>query len=41
MAKRKKKPVSLAQPMIRTTTVENPDWRPDRDGERAFPRMIR
>jgi hypothetical protein len=40
MTKRKKKPISLAQPMTRTTTVENPDWRPDRDGEKAFPRMI-
>lgn len=40
MAKRKKKPVSLAQPAIRTASVENPDWRPDRDGEKAFPRMV-
>jgi hypothetical protein len=40
MAKRKKKPVSLAQPMIRPMTVQNPDWRPDLDGEKAFPRDI-
>lgn len=40
MAKRKKKPISLAHPTIRTATIENPDWRPDRDGEKAFPRTI-
>jgi hypothetical protein len=40
MAKRKKKPVSLATPKLHVATVQNPDWAPDRDGEKAFPRDI-
>ena len=34
--KRKSKPIST----LATTMVENPDWRPDRDGEKPFPRYI-
>lgn len=40
MARRKKKPVSLSKMTIATASVENPSWRPDLDGEKAFPRMI-
>lgn len=40
MGKRKKKLVSLAGAKKHKATVDNPDWRPDRDGERAFPRKI-
>ncbi len=41
MAKRKKKSaISLAGPKVNLATVPNPDWRPDRDGEKAFPRDI-
>ena len=41
MARRKKKkPVTLSKLSLGVATVENPDWRPDRDGERAFPRMV-
>lgn len=36
--KRKKRPISLAGRHIQKRIVENPDWRPDLDGERAFPR---
>ncbi len=38
--KKKKKPVSVSKITIGVATVENPDWRPDRDGEKAFPRMV-
>src|ERR1051325_4719099 len=38
--KKKKKPVSLSKLSIGVATVENPDWRPDRDGEKAFPRLV-
>ena len=34
--KRKTKPMST----LATTMVENPDWRPDRDGEKPFPRYV-
>lgn len=47
MAKRKKKPAPQQPRLARdhaieltTTTVENPDWRPDRDGEAGFPRLV-
>jgi hypothetical protein len=41
MARRKKKkPVSVSKISIGLATVENPDWRPDRDGEKAFPRLV-
>ncbi len=39
MTKRRSKPKRKASP-IRTVMIENPDWRPDRDGEPGFPRMI-
>lgn len=40
MAKRrKKKPVSQ-KPQTNIRAIENPDWRPDRDGEKAFPRTV-
>jgi hypothetical protein len=38
--KKKKKPVSLSKISVGVATVENPDWRPDRDGEKAFPRLV-
>lgn len=38
--KKKKKPISLSKISVGVATVENPDWRPDRDGEKAFPRMV-
>ncbi len=40
MARKKKKPVTLSKLTIATASVENPSWRPDLDGEKAFPRMI-
>jgi hypothetical protein len=40
MAKRKKKPVSLAGPKVHIASVPNPDWQPDRDGEKGFPKDI-
>lgn len=47
MAKRKKKQKAPAPRLardkaieLRVTEVENPDWRPDRDGEAGFPRLI-
>lgn len=40
MAKRKKKPITLAMPKMQVASVQNPDWRPDLDGEKAFPREI-
>ncbi len=36
-ARRKPKPM----PTVPVTTVENPDWRRDRDGDRAFPRYVK
>lgn len=38
MAKGRKKP-KVDSPIIKSE-VENPDWRPARDGEKAFPRYI-
>src|SRR5688500_17371364 len=38
MARRKRKTKSIST--LATTTVENPDWRPDRDGEKPFPRYV-
>lgn len=40
MAKRDRKKISLAGSHLRKRTVANPDWRPDLDGEKAFPRNI-
>jgi hypothetical protein len=40
MARHKKKPVSLAGPKVHLATIQNPDWRADLDGEKAFPRDI-
>jgi hypothetical protein len=40
MARHKKRPVSLAGPKVHLATVQNPDWRADLDGEKAFPRDI-
>lgn len=39
MAKKRTKPKVPPSP-IRLATVENPDWRPDREGEKAFPRFV-
>jgi hypothetical protein len=38
--RKKKRPVSLAEPITKKVSVENPDWRPDLDGEKAFPRHV-
>lgn len=42
--KGKKKPISLAfvpsHIELATAQVQNPDWRPEREGERAFPRQV-
>lgn len=35
---RKKQMITLPGRDVRKQWVENPDWRPDRDGEKAFPR---
>lgn len=46
MARRKKKTPPLPRLArdkaieLRVTEVENPDWRPDRDGEAGFPRLV-
>lgn len=40
MSRRKKKPVTLSRMELKSAYVDNPDWRPDRDGEKAFPRKV-
>ncbi len=38
--KKRKTPMSVAKVSLQTKSVENPQWRPDLDGEAAFPRNI-
>ncbi len=41
MSKRapKKKPITLPGREVRKAWIDNPNWRPDRDGEKGFPRL--
>lgn len=40
MGRRKKKPTVAGKAHLVPTMVDNPDWRPDREGEKAFPRQV-